>query len=198
MIDTAEDRFGKISSCIYDAVNNKISFYNTNGQLSAECDCKNGWVATPPPRNDKFNLNEELNGKNQVSISFPLLVTYECEDESVDKDAIENYDELEEKCIQKYSDDVIKRCKDNQKYIDDILGVFDSTLEYDGYDDNFNIYFILTTEKDDVVDEVILKAFKRYFNEVTYTQEDTNDGRILMTATPVATLNSSFSFERLE
>ena len=133
-----------------------------------------------------------MNGKNQVSISFPLLVTYECEDESIDKESIDNYDELEEKCIQKYSEDVIKRCEDNQKYIDDILGVFDSTLEYDGYDDNFNIYFILTTEKDDVVDEVILKAFKRYFNEVTYTQEDTNDGRILMTATPVATLNSSF------
>ena len=197
MVDMLEDRMGTISYCWYDKMMNKFLFYNRTGDVIAECDCKDGLVAVPVRKN-KFDLNEDLNENNQVQISFTLVVKYESENPDIKKEDIEDYSEQEEECINQYQENVLGQVEENKKFINEVMGTYDFQFEYGGYDDDFNIYFILTTEKDDILNETILKAFKRSFDSEVQYEFDVDGSKVLLTATPFATLNSDFTIEPVD
>lgn len=210
MVDTAQDKYGNIEDCSYNKESNEITFYDGFHKPVAVCKCKDGWFASK--FSDTFGLTESLNDNRVLSISFPLIVSYELEDPSISKDQIVDFDQYEKDCIQQYSDEVISKVEQNIKYINETLGVYDSSLEYDGYDDNFNIFFKLTLKNDEIVDEQIISAYKRYFNkdyqcqfEVEYTrdgEDDQEEGalstQMILTASPICYQNSKFKIEDID
>ena len=116
----------------------------------------------------------KINDMRNKKISFPILI----EGFGEDNQPISMDFEDEQEYAQEYGDLVIDTIEQNKKFIMTALDVYNIEFYYESYDENSNVTFTATSNKD-VDAQKLMNVLKRYFN-VNVDNKVTDEGEFTL------------------